>query len=341
MKKIKWGIIGLGNVAYEFAKAFKLLKSAELIGIASKNPDKIDRFKEEFQIKKKYCFSSYESLLKNPDIDIVYIALPNSLHCEWIINSLEEKKKVLVEKPATINFSQIENIKKRFEKKEIFFTEAFMYMYHPQTKKILEIINNGEIGKLISMESNFGHDILTKKNIFGFKKNKKINIKNRLYNKDLGGGAILDLGCYPVSFSKLIASQISEINLNKIKVIEKKKTIGQTGVDIDAYMEISFGNSFVSKISASFNKDLGKGSKIIGSKGMLIIKDTWLAEPSIVNIFNHTNQEIKIESNKNLYTYEIDSISKYLGEHINQTSFKGLKIDDSMINMKILDMWIQ
>ena len=173
MKKINWGIIGLGTVAMQFAKGFKSVKNSKLLGIASKSQKKIEDFKRNFDISEENCFGNYEDLLKNKDIHIIYVALPTSLHLKWIINCLKEGKKVLVEKPATMNSLEIENIKKNFFDKKIFFTEAFMYLYHPQIKKTLELLKSGDIGELISMESFFGRDILTKKNFLGFRKRKK------------------------------------------------------------------------------------------------------------------------------------------------------------------------
>ena len=339
MKKLRWGIIGLGAVAYEFAKGFKDSKNAELFGIASKNENKIDKFKKDFVINKNYCFDDYEKIIENSDIDIIYIALPNIMHYEWIIKCLKKRKKVLVEKPATINSQQIENIKKLFGLENFFITEGFVYLYHPQIKKVLELINQGMIGKLISMESSFGKNLLTKKNIFGFEKKKKINVKNRLFNREMGGGAILDLGCYPVSFSTLIASQELKVDFNKVKVLDKKVKIGDTGVDIDASAELHFENNFTSKISTSFKKNLGRKSKIRGTNGELIIEDTWLAEPPKVYIIKNSKREIEVTSDKNIYSYEINSISQLLLGLIDETSFQGLIIDDTIGNMKILDKW--
>ena len=339
MEKLRWGIIGLGAVAYEFAKGFKNSDYAELLGIASKDKNKINKFKEDFVINKNYCFDNYEKLIENNDVDIIYIALPNAMHYEWIIKCLKKRKKVLVEKPATMNSEQIKDIKKNFARENFFLTEGFMYLYHPQIKKVLELINQGIIGKLISMESSFGKNLLTKKNIFGFKKKKIINIKNRLFNKELGGGVILDLGCYPVSFSTLIASQELKINYNEVKVINKKVEIGDTGVDIHASTELYFENNFTSKISSSFKKDLGRKSKIIGTNGELTIEDTWLADPPKVYISQNTKREIQITANKNIYSYEINSISQLLLRSKNEMSFQGLTIDDTIGNMQILDKW--
>jgi len=340
VKKVNWGIIGLGAIALQFANGFKFTNNAKLLGVASKDLNKIKNFQTEFNIDKDYCFNNYNNLLENKDIDIIYIALPTSHHYEWISKSLERGKKVLVEKPATMNSSELIDIKKRYFSKEVFFSEAFMYMYHPQIKQTIELITNGEIGDLISMESSFGNDILTKKNLFGFKKRKKLNPENRLYNKKMGGGAILDLGCYPVSFSTLIASKISTINYDKIQVLNKQKEIGVTDVDLDSYMELHFENNFTSKVSASFTKNLGKKTIIIGSKGEICIEDTWLANPAIISIKNEDKKELKINSNENIYSYEIESLSQCILENKYTTDFPGITINDIIGNMKILDEWI-
>ena len=99
MKQINWGIIGLGAIAYRFAESFKFIDKAKLLGVASKDSNKLKKFQEEFKIDNNYCFNNYENLLKDNNIDIIYIALPTSFHYEWISKCLEKGKKVLVENP--------------------------------------------------------------------------------------------------------------------------------------------------------------------------------------------------------------------------------------------------
>ena len=340
MKKVNWGIIGLGSIATKFADGFKNSENAKLIAISSKNSNKLKKFKEQFKINENYCFDDYKNLLKCNDVDIIYIALPNSLHHEWIIECIKNNKKVLVEKPATVNFSEIKNIKDFHYNKDVFFAEAFMYRYHPQILKVIELVNKDVIGKLISMDSVFGIDILTKKNFFGFKIKKKLNKESRLYNKNLGGGAILDLGCYPVSFSTLIASLISKIDYSKVRVLNKKKEIGSTGVDIDSYAELNFENNFKCNVSASFTRNLGKYSKIVGSKGELILENTWHASPSIIKILGENSQKIEIDDHGNIYSHEINKLSKCILENKKNPDFPGLTMNDTLENMKILDSWL-
>ena len=111
MKQVKWGIIGLGNIALKFAEGFQYTKNAKLFAISSRNKNKLLTFKNKFQIGDNYCFTNYDNLLECKDLDIIYIALPNSFHHEWIIKSIDKGKNILVEKPATLSFAQMDSIK--------------------------------------------------------------------------------------------------------------------------------------------------------------------------------------------------------------------------------------
>ena len=341
MKQVKWGIIGLGNIALKFAEGFQYTKNAKLLAISSRSKNKLLTFKNKFQIDDNYCFLNYDSLLKCKDLDIIYIALPHSLHHEWVIKSIEKGKNILVEKPATVNFLQMENIKNNLKGKNIFFSEAFMYRYHPQILKVIDLLKNKVIGNLVSMESFFGFDALGKKKIFGIKLKKKPNRNYRLYNKELGGGAILDVGCYPTSFSILIASLISKFDFSKTKVLNKKIEIGPTGVDMNSFAELNFENNFKSIIGASLTQNLGKKTKIIGNKGELVLEDTWSPTNfSLIKITGENKKKIEIECHNNIYAYEIDILSKCILENKKGPDFPGMTINETLENMRILDQWL-
>ena len=170
MRKINWGIVGLGNVANSHLRTFKKLENARLKGIASRNSKNLKNFKKKIDIEDLFCFSNYEDLIKSSEIDIVYIALPNSYHYEWIDKCIDYRKHILVEKPITENFFQIEKIKNKLikEKPKVSIYEGFMYKYHPHIKKVLELINNNEIGEITKIVSRFGINLLTKKKIWVF-----------------------------------------------------------------------------------------------------------------------------------------------------------------------------
>jgi predicted dehydrogenase len=340
MKKINWGIIGLGNVAQNFLEGFSNAENANLLAISSKNIEKLKKFKNFFKIDKKYIFDDYENLIKCKDIDIVYISLPNSLHYEWIIKCIENKKKILVEKPATINFDEAKDVIEKTKANEIFLTEGFMYRYHPQMNQVIKIIRDGEIGDLVSMKSYFGKNLLTKKKFLFFNSKKRIKIDNRLFNKKLGGGCILDLGCYTTSFSLLIAALSKNGDYKKFKLTNVNKTIGETGVDVDSEGLILFENGFSSEIKASFKKNLGSKSIIKGKRGSIIINNTWHGGDKIIKIINDKKDESAFIINKSIYSYEIEKVSKSILDGSNEALFPGMKLEETLTNMKIIDKWL-
>ena len=335
---IKWGIIGLGNIAYRFAKSFDNTKNAKLTAIASKTPDKLSKFKNEFNINSNNCYDDYEKLLNSTDVDIVYITLPHTFHFNWVMQAIEKKKKILIEKPAFLTLEQAKIIKQKIEEKKIFFTEGFFYRYLPHISDIIKIINDDEIGKLISMESSFGSNLLTKRRFFFFKKKKKINPSGRLFNSELGGGCIFDLGCYPSSFSLLVASLIKNIDYKNFKVLDIKKEIGETGVDIDASAVIQFDGGFTSLIKSSFEKDIGRKSIINGKKGSIIIYDTWFGNVIKKNIGDKT-YKLKKKSYTHVLSYEIENISYAILNNFKEVSFPGMSFEQTLLNTKILEEW--
>ena len=121
MRKLNWGIIGLGNIAQKFLEGFHGVENSNLLAIASRSKTKTLKFKNQFQINKEFVFNKYEDLLNCKDIDIIYISLPNSYHYKWILKSIEKNKKVLVEKPATLNFEEAQKLSEIIKKKKHFF----------------------------------------------------------------------------------------------------------------------------------------------------------------------------------------------------------------------------
>ena len=340
MEKINWGIIGLGNVAQSFSEGFLNVNNARLLAISSSNASKLEYFKNKYKINNNYIFKRYEDLLNCKDVDVVYIALPNNLHYEWIIKAIKSNKKILVEKPALTNFENARIVSDELLNKELFFAEGYMYRYNPQILKTIEIIKNQELGKVISMESFFCKNLLTKKKFLFFKKKKKIDLDNRIFNKNLGGGCILDLGCYPVSFSVLVASLSEGTNYKKFKLKNIKREDGYMGVDIDAEADICFGENFISKIRSSFKESLGSDTIINFEKGYLLIKNTWTGKTEIMKNTKDKKEIIKNKFEKNIYSYEIEKISKDIFEGKNKPSFPGVSIMETKINTEILEKWL-
>ena len=131
-KKLIGELLVLGNVAHKFSEAFKDIKNSKLLAAASKDKNNTNIFKEKYNFEDKFLFNTYEELIDCKDVDIIYIALPNFLHHKWTVNCIQNNKNILVEKPATLNLSETNDIKEKLQSKNLFFGEAFMYRYNPQ-----------------------------------------------------------------------------------------------------------------------------------------------------------------------------------------------------------------
>ena len=339
MKKINWGVIGLGNIAQKFLESFSEVKNANLVAIASNDKFKLEENKSKFNINNDFVFNDYEKLIMCNKVDIVYISLPNSFHFYWIKKCIENKKKFLVEKPATLNFQEAINLKSIIENNNLFFAEGFMYRYDPLIIKLIELIKSNEIGDLLSLESSFGVNILTKKNFLFFKKKKKIKKNSRQFNKQLGGGCILDLGCYPTSLTILMASLMKNLDYTNFEIKVLNREIGETDVDINSEAEIIFQNGFKSNVKASFKHNLGNNTLVKGKNGEINIKNTFLGIKEIeVNLKNKT-YKINKRINKNIYAIEIENISQNILEQKSTVMYPGMRIEETFINMKILESW--
>ena len=340
MENINWGILGLGDIAHTFSKGFEETSNAKLLAVASKDLEKLNKFKDKFNIENKFLFNDYEDLINCKEVDIIYIALPNFLHHRWALESIGNKKHALVEKPVTLNLKEIKNIKKNLNDEKIFFGEAFMYRHHPQIETILDIIRNNDIGNLLNMKSQFGTNLLSKKKFWFFNKKKKIDPNSRLFSKKLGGGCILDLGCYPSSFSLLISSLASNKDKSEIKLSNIFREMGETNVDIDCYAKIIFGDNFFSEIYASFKKDLGRKTEIHGEKGSIVINDSWFGSKSIIKKDYKGEQVININNiKKSIYSYQIENISEVILSNLYKPKFPGISLNESIMNMKIIEDW--
>ncbi len=212
-----------------------------------------------------------------------------------------------------------------------------MYSYHPQLSKLIEILNEETIGEIIEMESFFGVNIIEKKNFLGFKKI-KINEKSRLFKKELAGGCILDLGCYPTSLSILIAKIKSKKLNDNLKINNSKILMGPTNVEIEASAQIEFQNEFKSEVKCSFRENLGEFTKIIGSKGEIIIPHSWKCRPSKIIV---NSKEYNVDNlYKNIFSYEIETISNFIINKKKDPEFPAINRFETEVNMGILEKWI-
>ena len=320
---IKWGIVGLGNMANIFAKAINEVDNSNLISVASKSSSRLDKFQKNFNIQPENKFTNYKDLINSSDIDAVYISTLNNTHVDLILECSKNNKKILCEKPIGLNLDQANLALESIKKNNILFYEGIAYRSHLQTKKILELISSGEIGDIIKIEAFFGFRV------------KRIKRKSRLFNKDLGGGAILDVGCYPISFFNLFCKKNE-----KLKFIKANGTFSSTGVDDESEIEVSVGNNIEAYCKVSLKENLKNYCKIYGKKGIMNISSPWLpSQKSFIEI-NIGNSYYKkfIASKKSIYATQIETISSlFLDKEIDRNYC--VDINESVEIMRILDEW--
>ncbi len=337
---LNWGVIGAGGIAYVFCNGMRFTSTGQIYAIASRTETKADRFVNDFEIPRQY--STYEELLADKDIDAVYIATIHPLHAEWAIKAAQAKKHILVEKPISMNHTEATAMVDAARENDVFLMEAFMYRCHPQIQRMVELIQDGEIGEVRYIRSTFG-----------FQSN--FNPQSRLFNREMGGGGILDIGCYTASMARKVAGAAAgELFLNPISVKANGK-VGPTGVDHITAATLKFENDIIAEIATAVECNLGSSATIIGSGGTITIPNPWLPSspcrgarkplppdttipPSQIVLNSYQRREtteITVEADRDLFAYEADMVAN----HISQRQAPAMSWDDTLGNMRLLDKW--
>jgi predicted dehydrogenase len=310
---IKWGIIGLGNIAQRFAKSLSYSNEGKLYAIASRTKEKCDAFHERHRCEKIY--EDYEELLKDEEIDAVYIALPHGFHKYWSIEALKHNKAVLCEKPVGLNAGEMEEIKNAALLNNTFFMEAMKTRFIQLIHEIKKIIKNKEIGEIESIEANFCNYV------------KEIKEGSYLLDKNQGG-ALLDVGIYPLSFvMDMIDSEVKTVNANM--------EINEAGVDSYFKAILTFENGVIGNIEGAFDRDKERTAIIKGTKGHIEIPI--YNRPSIAKIYINDKEPYTIEEElefDDMYA-EIKEVHKCLNASRLQSEYMSL--DESLRVMKVLD----
>ena len=334
MEKIKWGIIGPGNIANNFADGLKSSHSGQLVSIASKSDVRRKNFGDKYDIHPDFRFDTYDDIVNSEHIDAIYISTPHNLHAEWTIKAVGKGKHVLCEKPGAVNLKEGKKIIEAVKEAGVFYMEGFMYRCHPQIPKLLEIIKNKTIGDIISIESSFGYD--TGKTI----------PDSRIFNKELAGGGILDVGLYPISFSRLIAGVATGEKFLEPQFLDAEAKIGETGVDEVAHAKLEFKNGIKAEVSTAIREGMKNNAIILGSDGIIELPDPWMpgrnGGPYHANIIINKNGEeeiIDLKGPEHLFFFEGELASQCIAKEKIQPPHPAMTWEDTLGNLKDLDTW--
>jgi predicted dehydrogenase len=320
MKKIiKWGIIGTAKIAETaLIPAINKSKNSKLVAIGSRNKINALNFAKKHKIERIY--SSYKKLLQDNDIDIIYNPLPNHLHVKTTIEACKNKKHVLLEKPITLKASEVDLIKKSADKNKTIVKEAFMVRHHPQWQWVKKYIKSKKIGEIKAITSIFAYNNTDPKNIRNIKK--------------FGGGALYDIGCYPIVISRYLLDKEPTRVIGDAKFDQKFKTDVLTSVILDF-------NGIYSNFIVSTNSSLNQQVFILGTNKSICVENPFNARPD-------KNSTIIIYKGKSIYKKEniikefskVDQYEKQVtnfSNHLIKNTPISFGLSDSKKNMQVID----
>ena len=289
MKKINWGILAPGKIARSFATALQGLESAHLYSVASRNPDRAKAFAKAFNVETRA--DSYDALIADPKVDVIYIASPHTFHAEHAIACLRAGKAVLCEKPMTINSADAQRVVDVARQHNTFYMEAVWTRFMPIFKHIRQWIDNGDIGDIQMLQASFGIAA-------------PYNERHRLYDMTLAGGSLLDLGIYPITF----AQWVMQVPPDHIAALAK---IGQSGVDERTGIVLSYPNAVIATLNAAITSRTSHEAWIFGSKGNVKIPRFWQGEQATL-IVDDKEETITAAHRINGYEGEIEEVHRCL-----------------------------
>jgi predicted dehydrogenase len=327
---LNWGIVATGGIARAFAAGVAHSKLGRVVAAASRSQANADKFTREFRIPR--AFGSYEALLADPEVEAVYIATPHPQHVEWIIKAANAGKHVLCEKPISLTHAEALPAVEACRRANVLLMEAFMYRCHPQTSLVFEMVRSGALGKVGLVQAAFGFA-----NAF--------DPTNRFWNKELGGGGILDVGCYPVSFARLIAGAVSgQPFADPVKLSGAVQLHPQTGVDTWAAATLEFASGMIAQVSTSIAVTQDNSARVYGTDAWLHIPHPWIParESGVTKFFLFSGadavpEEIVVETGDWLYALEADAFAAALAS--GKRDVPQMSVADTLGNMAVLDAW--
>jgi predicted dehydrogenase len=326
---LRWGLLAAGTIAAELATGIKESETGEVAAVAARSGDRAAEFAARFGIPKSY--GSYEELLADDEIDIVYISTPHPLHAVWAINAAEAGKHVLCEKPLTMTHADAELVIDAARRNDVFLMEAFMYRIHPQIRRMAELIESGRLGEVRAVDVTFSFDAGGSE-------------ASRLADPGLGGGGILDVGCYCTSLARLVAEAATGI-----KAVAPAEVMGMARLDpVTRVDEVAMGllrlpGAILAQISCGFRLRQNDHIRVYGTDAQLYIaRPPWLhgmrrpgVSEIVVTPLDGEPEVVEVEAKKGIFASEVD----YVAAHIADRQAPEISWKESLANMRTLDLW--
>lgn len=319
--KVRWGVLGTARIADTVIPGLLKAGNSELVAVASRDAEKAREWAQARGAK--HYFSSYDEMLASDVIDAVYVPLPNALHVEWSIRAAEHGKHVLCEKPIATSASHVEELIAAERRNGVKIMEAFMYRFHPQTERTRQLVADGSIGELKIVRATFDFLLSRPQDV-------------RL-SKELGGGALLDVGCYCVNISSLVVGAAP-------RAVTASAVWSEGGVDTSLVGTLEFANGMLGVIDCSFQVGMSmqQGLQVSGTEGLIRVTHPFrMSEEDTFIIVDKADKEGTVEQVRvpggNEYQFMVEH---FAGAVLNNTE-PGYTLQDSLANMRVLDALIE
>ena len=311
-EKVRWGIIGCGNIAKKFAKSLDDLDDAELVAVGSRKQETADAWADEVGVPTRH--GSYQALVDDDQVDAVYVATPHPMHKVCAILALEAGKPVLCEKPFTINAAEARAVADIARKKGLFCMEAMWTRFMPTLIRVRELLAEGAIGEVRQVHAHFGFRVTW-------------HPKSRLLDLALGGGGLLDVGCYTVSLAHMVLG-------TPTKVVGLAR-LGETGVDEDAGMVLAYDTGQIALLSCAMRTSLVGEARIFGTEGSIHLPRPWHGGTIVLARTGKDTEEIAPEIVGNGFNYQAAEVARCL--RADKTESDIMPLDESVAIMNTMD----
>ncbi|MDP4092923.1 MAG: Gfo/Idh/MocA family oxidoreductase [Bacillota bacterium] len=310
---INWGVISCAGIAdIAVLPGIKSANNAKLHAVSSRSMAKAIEFKEKFGAVKAY--DSYEAVLDDPEVEAVYIPLPNSMHLEWVLKAAAKKKHILCEKPLGCTAQEVLDMQAACEKNGVLLMEAFAYRQSPVTKKVKELVDNGAVGTIKMIEAHFYYPVS--------------DLKNVRLQKDLLGGAVYDVGCYNLNVMRYIAGE------EPTSIYASGEIGKESGVDENSTTVMNFRNNVRGVSHCGFNVAFRSEYQVIGDAATLQVPDMFNAKGDLRILIrkNGITEVLKVDTPDN-YMLEVEQF----GRCILNNEKPLLSLEDSYKNAQVID----
>lgn len=308
MKTVRWGILSTGNIAHEFLEGLAGLPATKVTAVGSRSLEKANTFADKFGIPNRH--GSYEALAHDPDVDIVYIGTPHPFHKDNSLLCLNAGKAVLCEKPFALNAEQAKEVIEVARAKKRFVMEAVWTLFLPHIVKLRELVSEGAIGEVRMLQADFGFRT-------------DFDPESRLFDPALGGGALLDVGLYPLVLAQILFGPPSEI--------KSFAQMSPSGVDEEASLLLRYSEGQTALLVGATRLQTPNEAFIMGSEGRIHIPHEWWRPNDLVLYKNGKQETIKVASDRSGHSYEALEVNRCLREGATESSVMPLNATLSLM----------